>query len=189
MRIVVTGKQIDIGDALRTHVESHLEGAVNKYFNHPIEGTVTFSKDAHLFRADCHVHLGHGMDLMTHAEETDIYAAFDAAVERMEKRLRRYKRRLTNHHNQRTNGEALIPAQYNVLAVEEDEVEEPEDGQPAIVAETETQIPEASVSEAVMRLDLGNLQTLMFRNRAHGRMNVVYRRADGNIGWIDPQVD
>ncbi|MFC7049235.1 ribosome hibernation-promoting factor, HPF/YfiA family [Emcibacter nanhaiensis] len=189
MRIVVTGKQIDIGDSLRSHVENSLDGSVNKYFDHPIEGSVTFSKDAHLFRADCQVHLGHGVDLQTHGEETDIYAAFDSAADRMEKRLRRYKRRLSNHHNQRVNGQSVIPAQYNVLAAEEEGEEELEDAQPAIVAETETYIPEVSVSEAVMRLDLGNLQTLMFRNSGHGRMNVVYRRADGNIGWIDPKED
>lgn len=193
MRIIVTGKQIDIGDALRTHVEDRLDGSVNKYFDHSIDGTVTFSKNAHLFRADCHVRLGHGVDLQTHAEEKDIYAVFDAAADRLETRLRRYKRRLTNHHRMRGNSQKKIveafSAKYNVLAAEDEQADEPEDSSPVIIAEMQMDVPEVSVSDAVMRLDLGSLQTLMFKNSAHGGLNVVYRRTDGNIGWVDPGVD
>jgi len=190
MKIVVHGKQIDVGDALRSHVENNLDAIASKYFNHSIDGSVTFSKEAHMFRADCSVHLGHGMDLQSHAEETEIYAAFDAAAERMEKRLRRYKRRLKDHHNQQRQSEdAFVSAQYNILAAENEQDEEPEDANPIIIAETALDIPSASVSDAVMRLDLGNLQTLMFKNSSHGGLNVVYRRSDGNIGWIDPKQD
>ncbi len=190
MRIIVTGKQMDIGDSLRTYIEGHIDGIVDKYFEHSIDGTVTMSKNAHLHRADCSVHLGHGVYLQTHAEEKDVYAAFDAAAEKMEKRLRRYKRRLTNHHKERSNGDTRISAQYNVLAAEEENAEEvSENLQPAIIAEMQLDLPEVSVSDAVMRLDLGELQTLMFRNSTHGGLNVVYRRSDGNIGWIDPKVD
>tara|TARA_R110002073_G_scaffold260633_4_gene423514 strand:+ start:1479 stop:2066 length:588 start_codon:yes stop_codon:yes gene_type:complete len=189
MKIIVTGKQMDIGESLKSYVEGHIDGIVDKYFDHSIDGTVTMSKNAHLHRADCSVHLGHGVHLQTHAEEKDIYAAFDAAAEKMEKRLRRYKRRLTNHHKERSNGKDQLPAQYNILAAEDDSIDEPqEDLQPAIVAEMQLDIPEVSVSDAVMRLDLGELQTLMFRNSSHGGLNVVYRRIDGNIGWIDPKV-
>lgn len=193
MKIIVTGKQMDVGESLRTYVENHIDGIVDKYFENiidSIDGTVTMSKNAHLFRSDCSVHLGHGVYLQTHAEEKDVYAAFDSAAEKMETRLRRYKRRLTNHHKERNNGADKMPAQYNVLAAEEETTEEPQENlQPAIVAEMQLDIPEATVSDAVMRLDLGELQTLMFRNSAHGGLNVVYRRTDGNIGWIDPKVD
>lgn len=189
---------MDIGDSLRSHVEDHIDGIVDKYFEHTInsiDGTVTMSKNAHLHRADCKIHLGHGVYLQTHAEEVDIYAAFDAAAEKMEKRLRRYKRRLTNHHKERANGSGSDAAenraaQYNVFAAEQETAEETSDDlQPVIIAEMQLDIPESSVSDAVMRLDLGELQTLMFRNSAHGGLNVVYRRTDGNIGWIDPKLD
>lgn len=193
MNIIVTGRQIDIGDSLRSHVEGHIDGIVDKYFENTIDsidGTVTMSKNAHLHRADCNIHLGHGVYLQTHAEEKDIYAAFDSAAEKMEKRLRRYKRRLTNHHKERSNRDVQIPAQYNVFQAEDEVKEEStEELQPAIIAEMHLDIPEVSVSDAVMRLDLGELQTLMFRNSAHGGLNVVYRRTDGNIGWIDPKLD
>ncbi len=181
---------MDIGDSLRLYIEGHIDGIVDKYFDHSIDGTVTMSKNAHLHRADCSVHLGNGVYLQSHAEEKDVYAAFDTAAEKMEKRLRRYKRRLTNHRKERPNSIPVFPARYNVLAAEdENEEEPPEDPQAVIIAEMQLDIPEVSVSDAVMRLDLGELQTLMFRNSAHGGLNVVYRRTDGNIGWIDPKVD
>jgi len=193
MNIIVTGRQMDIGESLKSYVEGNIDGIVDKYFENTIDtidGTVTMSKNAHLHRADCNVHLGHGVYLQTHAEEKDVYAAFDAAAEKMEKRLRRYKRRLTNHHKERPNEERTYAAQYNVFKAEPEAAEEANENlQPAIIAEMQLDIPEVSVSDAVMRLDLGELQTLMFRNSAHGGLNVVYRRSDGNIGWIDPKLD
>jgi len=193
MNIIVTGRQMDIGESLKSYVEGHIDGIVDKYFENTIDtidGTVTMSKNAHLHRADCNVHLGHGVYLQTHAEEKDVYAAFDAAAEKMEKRLRRYKRRLTNHHKERPNVERAHAAKYNVFKAEPEAAEESNENlQPAIIAEMQLDIPEVSVSDAVMRLDLGELQTLMFRNSAHGGLNVVYRRSDGNIGWIDPKLD
>jgi ribosomal subunit interface protein len=192
MRINVTGKQIDIGAALQEHVTNRLDESAKKFFNHPIDGSITFSKNAHLFRADCKLHLGHGVYLQTSAEETEIYAAFDASAEKLEKRLRRYKRRITNHHKERSSDkENLNPvykAQYNVLKAEDEHTDELDGNSPIIVAEMDMDIPEVTVSDAVMRLNLGDLQTLMFRNRGHGGINVVYRRPDGNIGWIDPKV-
>ncbi len=193
MNIIVTGKQMDIGESLKSYVEGHIDGIVDKYFEHTIDsidGNVTMSKNAHLHRADCSIHLGHGVYLQSHAEERDVYAAFDAAAEKMEKRLRRYKRRLTNHHKDRPNSNKPVPAQYNVFAAEKETIVEPDENlPPAIIAEMQLDIPEVSVSDAVMRLDLGELQTLMFRNSKHGGLNVVYRRTDGNIGWIDPKID
>ncbi len=194
MRITVTGKQLDVGASLKEHVEARLEGSVKKYFSHTIEGDVTFSKVAHLYRADCKIHIGHGIYLQSSAEETDIYAAFDTAADKLETRLRRYKRRITNHHKERSNAKedlnAVYKAQYNVFDVSNDkEIEEEEGSMPVIVAEMDMDIPEVTVSDAVMRLDLGDLQTLMFRNSGHGGINVVYRRPDGNIGWIDPKTN
>ncbi|MDG1996269.1 MAG: ribosome-associated translation inhibitor RaiA [Emcibacteraceae bacterium] len=190
MRITVTGKQLDVGAALTEHIEARLEGSVKKYISHTIEGDVTMTKNAHLFRADCKIHIGHGIYLQSSAEETEIYAAFDSAAEKLETRLRRYKRRITNHHKERSSKEelnAVYKAQYNVFNVSEEPANEEEDNQPMIIAEMNMDIPEATVSDAVMRLDLGDLQTLMFRNSGHGGINVVYRRPDGNIGWIDPK--
>jgi ribosomal subunit interface protein len=187
MRIIVTGKQIDIGTSLTGHVEDRLLNATEKYFNQAVEGTVTFSKNAHLQHADVQVHLGHGVHLNTSAEADDIYAAFEAATEKLETRLRRYKRRLTNHHKERRQDKSDMAAHYNVLQAEADQAAEPEESNPVVVAEMQTYVPEVTVSEAVMRLDLGALQTLMFKNTAHGGLNVVYRREDGNIGWIDPR--
>lgn len=187
MKVVVTGKQLDAGDALRIHVEQSLQSTIKKYFNQTIEAHVTFSREAHMFRADCSVQVGQGMSLQAQAEAGDIYAAFDNSAEKLEKRLRRYKRRLNNHHKEKNNhGETLEAASY-VLAVEEEGGEEPESLLPVIIAEMSMEIPEATVGEAVMRMDLADVSTLMFRNRAHGGLNVVYRRPDGNIGWIDPQ--
>ncbi|MEZ5759447.1 MAG: ribosome-associated translation inhibitor RaiA [Emcibacteraceae bacterium] len=192
MRITVTGKQLDVGASLQEHVQSRLEGSVKKYFSHSIEGDVTLSKNAHLFRADCKIHIGHGIYLQSSAEETEIYAAFDTAADKLETRLRRYKRRITNHHKERSKAKeemnAVYKASYNVFDVSENKELEEEDSMPVIVAEMDMEIPEVTVSDAVMRLDLGDLQTLMFRNSGHGGINVVYRRPDGNIGWIDPKL-
>ncbi len=186
MRIIVTGKQMNIGASLIEHVEDKLLSSVEKYFDQAVEGTVTFSKNAYLFHADVHVHLGHGVHLNTSSEANDVYAAFDSATEKLETRLRRYKRRLTNHHKERRMDKADVAAQYQVLQAEVEQADEPEEAHPVVVAEMQTYVPEVTVSEAVMRLDLGALKTLMFKNTAHGGLNVVYRRDDGNIGWIDP---
>lgn len=189
MRIVITGKQIDVGDALRSHVEDRLEVGVTKYFDRAIDAHVVFSRQGPLFRADCSVHVGAGINVQSHAELDEIYASFDVAAERVEKRLRRYKRRLRNHHKMPL-GETL-PAQSYVIAAETEDAEEPEEAvefQPVIVAEASTEIASLTVGEAVMRMDLASLPAMMFRNRAHGGLNVVFRRPDGNIGWIDPVV-
>lgn len=191
MDIRVHGKQIDVGDALTAHVKDRLANGVSKYFDSAVDGQVTLSPEAHLVRADCNVHVGHGIRLQSHGEASDPYAAFDQALERIEKRLRRYKRRLKDHHQRQKAGqkadmEMLSAASY-VLAGEGEEVApEPAEDQPIIIAETTTEIPTATVGDAVMRMDLSDVPVVMFRNAAHGKLNVVYRRADGNVGWIDP---
>lgn len=193
MQLSVKGKQLDVGDALRTHVADSLNAVVGKYFNKPIEANVVLTKDAHLYKADIQVHVGRGIVLQSAGDATEPYPAFDIACDKLAKRLRRYKRRLRDHHTE--NGAEAIPARYQILEAEaedhQDEVETHADGadgtaQPMVVAEMETSIATLSVSEAVMRLELAQAPALMFHNGAHGRLNMVYRRADGNIGWVDP---
>jgi ribosomal subunit interface protein len=187
MQISVKGKQIDVGDALRVHVESALEASVEKYFENAMEAHVAFSREGPMYRSDISVHIGRGIQLQGHATTDNVYSAFDTAAEHIDKRLRRYKRRLRDH-NKSATGEHLRAQQY-ILADEPDADEsEVEAGtQPVIVAEMETEILTLTVGEAVMRMDLADLPTLMFRNKAHGGLNVVYRRSDGNIGWVDPR--
>ena len=188
MQVQVSGKQIDIGDALRTHVMERLGELVAKYFDGAIDAAVVFSRQGSFFRADCSVHVGSGISVQSHGEASDIYASFDVTAGRIEKQLRRYKRRLRDHHNSRkARGDGMIPAQSYVLAPEPEEAEAPVEFAPLVVAETTTEIATLTVGEAVMRMDLASQPALMFRNSAHGRLNMVYRRPDGNIGWIDPR--
>jgi ribosomal subunit interface protein len=190
MHITVTGKQIDVGDALRRHTQAAVEDIAEKYFGNALEAHVVFSREAHLIQCDLQVHIGRGILVRSEADANEAYAAFDIAAERIDKRLRRYKRRLRDHHaqdKQRERAETL--GRTYVLQPGEDEAAPPpkaEHPQPIVIAEMETPIPQLSVSEAVMRLDLADLPALMFRNRARGTLNVIYRRRDGNIGWIDP---
>lgn len=190
MRIQVSGKQMDIGEALRSHVEDRLNEAVGKYFDRPVDAVVTFWRDRHEFIADTSVHLPTGMTAQAKAKADEIYASFEGSVERMEKQLRRYKRRLKDHHKDRTSPiEAIGAPSYILAGGDEDEIDgvEPASLQPVIVAEMETPVPFLSVGEAVMQMELAGAQLLVFRNEAHGGVNVVYRRDDGNIGWIDPR--
>lgn len=186
MDLSIKGKGLDVGEALRSHVERELENSVAKYFPKAHDAAVTISREAHLFRADITVHPMRGVSVQGRASAEDAYAAFDAANEHIAKQLRRYKRRLNDHHKARGPEETLAAQQYIIAPESEDEVELPADGQPAIIAEMATEILTLSVGEAVMRMDLADVSALMFRNRAHGGLNVVYRRRDGNIGWIDP---
>jgi len=188
MQVQVSGKQIDIGDALRGHVQGRLEALVTKYFDRAIDAGVVFTREAHLFSADCAVHVGSGISVKASGSAAEIYASFDAALERIEKQLRRYKRRLRNHHAaRRDRGGEVEPAQAYVLAAEPDgHDEEPVELKPVIVAETAVEIDTLTVGEAVMRLDLADQPALMFRNRSHGGLNMIYRRPDGTIGWVDP---
>lgn len=192
MQLTVKGKQLDVGDALRTHVADSLNTITAKYFEKPIEAQVVFSRNAHLFRADISVHIGHNILLQAMSEATEPYPAFDTAADKIAKRLRRYKRRLRDHHmnahHGREEAKVALQATYQVLEAEPEEVDEHHDEpqQPIVVAEMTTVIDTLTVSEAVMRMELAELPALMFRNSAHGELNMVYRRRDGNVGWIDP---
>ena len=188
MDIQVSGKNIDLGDALQNYVSEKLSEGVRKYFDRGAEAVVTFSRERHLVECEMTTHLSSGVFLSAHDEAGDAYGAFDGALEKMEKRVRRYKRRLKDHH---ANGREPLPAEvasYRLIAAPGDEEDEPPvDASPMIVAESETTLREMTVSSAVMQLDLAETPVVVFKNAAHGGLNVVYRRRDGHIGWIDPK--
>ena len=186
MHVSVIGKNIDTGDALKLHVEQRLASGVGKYFERPGQAQVTFSKEGSGFRCDCSVHLDSGIRLNSSGQAADVYASFEMAAERMEKRVRRYKRRLKNHHSPKREPIESVVAPDYVIAAEEDTAEEAEGTEPVIVAEMTTYVSTLTVGEAVMQMDLADTPALVFKNTAHGGLNVVYRRPDGNIGWIDP---
>lgn len=187
MQLNITGKQIDIGSALRRHVETRMAQAVTKYFDRTVDGAVTFVRDGFEYRADCALHLASGLHLHAQGRSSDIYASFDAAADRMEKRLRRYKSRLRDHHGG-ARGEIPTSAASERIASEDLDGAEPAPLNPVVVSESTLQLRTLTVGEAVMQLDLTDKPAVVFRNSAHGEINVVYRRADGNIGWIDPKL-
>ncbi len=194
MRIEVSGRQIDIGEALQAHVTRGLAAVMGKYAGRPTDAKVTFSRDAHLLCCETFAHLSTGLVAQAKGAATEIYAAFDEALDRMAKQLRRHKRRLKDHHAGRQEPVDSVPAAAFVLAPfaeeggEEGTGEEGgADGAPAIIAETQTRLPSLSVGEAVMQMELAHAPVLVFRNERGGVLNVVYRREDGNIGWIDPR--
>ncbi len=190
MDIQVSGKNMDLGDALQIHVSGKLEDSVTKYFDRGAEASVTFTKERHLVDCDVTAHLDSGVFLAAHGEGGDAYSAFEESLEKLEKRIRRYKRRLKNHH---ANGKPALPAEnasyylLEPLAEEEDHDETSDvDPNPVVIAESLTTLREMTVGAAVMQLDLAEQPAIVFKNAAHGRINVVYRRRDGNIGWVDP---
>lgn len=188
MRYQISGKQIDIGEALQTHVQAEIDAAVAKYPGRPTDALVVFSKDGSAFCCETVLHLSTGLTVQARAREHDIYAAADAAITKMEKQVRRYKRRLKDHHKERVRPVELSGVASYILAASDDgETDEPDTLQPMIVAEMETRIPSLSVGEAVMQMELAGAPVLVFRNEKQASgVNVVYRRDDGNIGWIDP---
>lgn len=191
MQYQISGKQIDIGEALQTHVKTELNEIVGKYAERPTNIHVVFSRNAHEFVCDAIVHLSTGLTAQASGRANDIYASFDAAGEKLEKQLRRYKRRLKDHYKDRATPVELSGASSYILAAsEEDHESEPESLQPIIVAEMEARIPTLSVGEAVMQMELAGAPVLVFHNEGQktdsAQVNVVYRREDGNIGWIDP---
>lgn len=186
MQLSIKGKQLDVGDSLRLHVETNLKETIEKYFNAPLDAHVTFSREAHLFRADISVHAGRGILMQSDATATEPYIAFDDAAAKIGTRLRRHKNRIKNHHKHGSqNDHDEMIAQSFVLHGEQDSGED-DTANPVVVAEMTTPIEMLTVSEAVLRLDLGGIPALMFRNRAHGHLNMIYRRPDGHIGWVDP---
>jgi ribosomal subunit interface protein len=191
MQLSINGKQMDLGDALRAHITDKIEDINQKYFNRAIDATITLAPEGHAF-TKTHVSIRVGKDIMVMADakDTDPYVSFDAAAEKVAKQLRRYKKRLRDHH-ERLEENNTIPAQNYVLSPEpeahDDSHDEPEKHEPVVVADMATNIQTMSVSEAVMRLNLSGENALLFRNPQHEGLNMVYRRTDGNIGWVDPE--
>lgn len=188
MRYQISGKQLDVGEALQTHVKAELGETVEKYSQRPTDATVVFSKNAHEFLCETTVHLSTGLTATAKGHATEVYAAFESCREKMDKQLRRHKRRLKDHHKERSEPVEFGAAGMYVLAADEDESDA--DGgslSPIIVAEMETKVPTISVGEAVMQMELSGADLLVFRNEKHGGVNVVHRREDGNVGWIDPR--
>ncbi|MEE2691107.1 MAG: ribosome-associated translation inhibitor RaiA [Pseudomonadota bacterium] len=188
MEIQVSGKNMDLGDALQAHVADRLTDGVTKYFGRGAEAGVTFTKERHLVECEITAHLASGVFLAAHGDGGDAYGAFDTALEKLEKRVRRYKRRLKNHHVNGKEAPAESAAYYTLAPLrDEDEAGDGEDDlTPVVVAESQTALREMTVGAAVMQLDLAESPAIVFKNAAHGRLNVVYRRRDGHIGWIDP---
>ena len=186
MNFQVSGRQIDIGEALQTYARDELTTVVEKYAGRPTDAQVVFSKTAHEFCCEATVHLSTGLTAQAKAHATEIYACFDLCAAKLDKQLRRYKRRLKDHHRSRTNPvESVGAASYILASGPEDS--EPETLQPMIIAEMQTKLPSLSVGEAVMQMELQGAPVLVFRNEGQkSGVNVVYRRDDGNIGWIDP---
>lgn len=187
MKIQISGKNIDVGDALRSQIEQRLDGDVAKYFDGTSQGHVTIARDGNDFRADCAIHLSTGITLQSQARSNDAYACFEQAAERMEKRLRRYKRRLKDHHSRRSDPVREFAATSYVIAATSEDEEETSDPNPTIIAEDSAQVQELTVGEAVMKLDISDTAFVIFKNAGHGGLNLVYRRDDGNIGWLDPR--
>ena len=189
MQITVSGKQVDLSDALRTRVSDHLDVIASKYFDHALEAQVTFSRARSFFICDINVHAGRGLTLRGEGEAADANTAFDDAAEHIAKRLRRYRRRMNEHARDIANRERPEAARQYMLRQEDGSAETRGgngEAHATVIAEQVTEISLLSVSEAVMRMDLADQPVMMFRNNASGELNVVYRRSDGNIGWIDP---
>ena len=193
MQIQVTGKHVDVGEALRARVTDELSSRIAKYFDREGNGgEVVVYREGGSFKVDCSVTLANGQQMSTHGLGGDAHMAFDAALQKMEKRVRRYTRRLKDHHQQAQAKQAETAAYFVIQASDDDDTPEEDETvtgfpEPVVIAETQKQIRTLTVAMAVMELDLTESQTIVFRNAAHGGFSVVYRRPDGNIGWIDPE--
>lgn len=189
MRVQIAGRHLDVGDALRTRITEELSAGVEKYFARASDAAVSVSRNGVGFEVDCAVHLASGISLQAHGLGGDAHAAFADALGKIEKRVRRYSSRLKKHHSA---DRAPLPAEgasaYVLAPLDDDDDEAAPVGEPAplVIAEAKIAVKTMTVSMAVLQLDLAESPALMFRNAAHGGLNVVYRRADGNIGWVDP---
>ncbi|OCC23989.1 ribosomal subunit interface protein [Croceicoccus estronivorus] len=187
MDIRVSGHQMDTGAALQEHVSDRLNGIIEKYFGRALSSNVTFGKaPAGAFSCDIVTHVMQGLILKGHAEAHDAHHALDQAAEKIDKQLRRYKRRLKDRHEQATYAAREEDAAYTIFATVAEEDEEITSDAPPVIAETRVDVPETTVSDAVMLLDLRNTNALFFKNAGTGRHNMVYRRGDGSIGWVEP---
>lgn len=184
MQVQITGKKIEVGEALRHQADEKVQDISKKYDLNPLESSVTFSRNGPKIRCDIEMHLGRGVYVRAYYDTDDAYVSLEQAIETFEKRLRRYKKKLIDHTKKRDVTYQKAPA-FQYVINPESEKESAQDN-PLIIAEMKTEIPSLTVSEAVMHLDLADAQAMLFNNVAHDQLNVVYRRADGNIGWISP---
>lgn len=180
----VSGQNLDIGDALRTHVQTRVADALSKYFDRNYSGHVTVKKEGTGFRTDCLIHLSTGLTLQTESVAHDPHASVDLAAERLTRRLKRYKQKIKDYHAPAEAGSGNESTESVIVAPDEEDIPH-SDFTPVIVAENTKTMKRLSVSEAVIDLDLTGAAALVFRHAGHGRVNVVYRRPDGHIGWID----
>ena len=195
MKVQVSGRHMDVGEALRTRISDELTASIGKYFERGGDADVVVIKDGgHGKRVDCVVTLASGQRLLSHGLGGDAHSAFSAALAKIETRIRRYKRRLKSHTNAQEAKAAESASLWVLRAPEDDDADDgwdgPDDNAPPaamIIAETEAALKTMTVSMAVMELDLIEAQAIVFRNAAHGGLSVVYRRPDGNIGWVDPE--
>jgi ribosomal subunit interface protein len=189
MTIQITGKNVDAGSAFQDYVTDKMTAVLGKYIGPDVPGHVRLEKARNMFQTSCSVRLASGLLLEASGDGADAYSSADAALEHLEKRVRRHKRRLKNHHNGRVqlNPSESIARDYTLHLTEDEETgSETDNSHPVVIAETQRSIRELPVSEAVLQLDLADAAFLVFRNASHGGLNVVYRRADGHVGWIDP---
>ena len=187
MGLRISGKNLDIGDAFRVHAKERLTAALSKYFDGGFGGQVMLERDGPGFRTGCTLHLDTGIVLQATGRAQEPHQSLDIAADRIEKRLRRYKRRLKDHRPS-TRDETLPAATYVIASLDEEE-DVAADYNPTIIAEETAHLETMTVGKAVTGMDLSDLPIVVFRNAAHGGINVVYRRADGHIGWIDPSLD
>ena len=188
MNVQINGKQIDIGSSLNAHASSKIEELILKYSKSATDSSVTFSKDRYEYSCDISIHLATGLTIQSKGKATDIYDSFENSLEKISKQLRRYKRRLKNHHNDRKKPIEFIKANsYIISNNEERDSNVKESLNPLIIAEIQEKIPTVSVGEAVMQMELSGANMLIFRNSSHQKINVVHLREDGNIGWVDPE--
>ncbi len=187
MDIRVSGHQVDTGAALQERIASRLSEIVDKYFTLALSSTVTFGKaPAGAFKCDIVLHVRNGLILKSHGQAQDAHLAADQAADKIEKQLRRYKRRLKDRHEQTAYAVREEDAAYTVFQPAPDDEQEVAEDVPPVIAETRVDVPVATVSDAVMMLDLRHTNALLFKNAGTGKHNMVYRRGDGSIGWVEP---
>jgi len=186
MTIQITGKNLDVGDALREYAHDRLTDMLEKYVGRSFPGHIRIEKNRNEFSTNCSVDLWSGLSLHSHGTSDNPHTSVDMAFERLDKRLRRYKSRLRKHHNNQPRNIPEIPASDYLVEQANGEESKPDEHVPVVIAEKQARIRELPVSDAVMELDLANRPFLLFKNAGHGRINIVYRREDGNIGWMDP---
>jgi ribosomal subunit interface protein len=186
MTLRVSGKNVDIGDALRTHTVTRVGDVLGRYFAGGFQGHVTVEKEGTSFRTECAIHLSSGLSIQTVGSSFDAHASVDQAIERLEKRMRRHKGKIKDHGAHKQQRFEDHHGAYRVIEAPAEDEEVPQDYSPVVIAETTKALKQLTVGEAVVELDLTGSEFVMFRHAGNGGLNLVYRRRDGNIGWIDP---